>query len=100
MVELIDWNQARAQNVGTPGWHTLAVKVTGEIRRPADRVFVAVEQDPSDGRCHVLIAADIPEVGPDVMTPFELDVRLTLESIRTFVLIGATRSEEISATTP
>ena len=100
MVDLIDWDDLEPGNVGSPGWYTLAVKLSGQTRRPADRVFAAVEHDPTDGRCHVLIAADIPEVGPEAMTPFTLDLRLTVEPIETFVLVGASRSEERSATTP
>jgi len=100
MVELIDWDHIEPGNVGIPGWYTLAVTVSGETRRPADRVFAAVEHNPADGRCHVLLAADIPEMGPEVMTPFTLELRLTVEPVDTFVLVGASRSEERSATTP
>lgn len=100
MVELIDWDHIEAGNVGTPGWYTLAVTLRGETSRPADRVFAAVEHGAADGRCHVLLAADIPDVGPEVVTPFTLDVRLTIEGTETFVLVGASRSEERSASTP
>ncbi len=100
MVELIDWDDREPQNTGTPGWYTLAQKISGQTRRPADRVFAAIENDAEGGRCRVLVAADIPEFGPEVMTPFSLSVRVTVEGVHTFTLIGATRTEEVGVATP
>jgi hypothetical protein len=100
MVELVDWEGLTPQNPGTPGWNTLAAKITGKTRRSATRVFVAVEEKPEVGRCHVLLAADLPEVGPEVLTPFSLTVRVTMPGVHTFVLVGASRSEEVGASTP
>ncbi len=97
---MIDWEDLEPQDPGTPGWYTLAVKVSGRTRRPAERVFAAVEHAPTDGRCHVLLAADIPEGGPEVLTPFSLTIRITVDGIDTFVLVGAGRSEEFRAATP
>lgn len=100
MVELIDWENIKYGNVGTPGWHTLAVKLDGHTRRPPERVFAAVENSPAAGRCHVLLSADIPETGPEVLTPFSLDLRLTIDGVDTFVLVGASNAEEVRASTP
>ena len=99
MIELIDWEHTRRLNAGTPGWHTLAVQLAGYTPRPA-RVFASVEHGPKTGVCHVLVAADTPEVGPEVVTPFELTVRVTVEGVEIFILAGASRTEEVRVAAP
>lgn len=100
MVELIDWESLEFGNVGTPGWYTLVVKFDGHTRRPADRVFAAIENDPAGGRCHVLLSADFPKSGPEVLTPFSLELRITVDGVDTFVLVGASDFKEVRANTP
>jgi hypothetical protein len=95
MTELIDWDETTPLNPGSPGFSTLAIKVSGTTRRPADRVFAAVEDDPADGLCRVLVAAEIPDVGPEVLSPYSVTIRATREGIHTFALIGASLREEV-----
>lgn len=99
MIELVDWTTFEPLDPGTPGWYTLAARVSGETSRPA-AVFVAAESNPSNGRCLVLLAADFPEVGPAVVTPFSLEIRLTIEGIHTYVLAGANVVKEIEVLSP
>lgn len=93
MIELVDWSSTEPENVGTPGFNTLAVTIAGKTRRPG-HVFAAAERPTRDGVCRVLIAADLPDIGPEVMTPFSLTVRITIEGVATFILAGATMTEE------
>lgn len=99
MIELVDWIDIEPRDPGTPGWHTLAIVITGETRRPG-RVFVAFENPPGKTACHVLLAADLPDQGPEVMTPFEVTVRATINGVTQFVVVGASRSATFDALTP
>lgn len=100
MIELVDWDDLEPQPPGTPGWWTLAITLRGNTRRPPDRVFAAVEHHPDAGTCHVILAADIPDTGPEVLEPFEIQVRLTIEGVATYIVSGATKREECRASTP
>lgn len=100
MVELIDWEDVELENPGIPGWYTLAVTIKGRTTRPSKRVFAAVEHAPQGGACHVLLAAAFAEVAPEVLTPFSVTLRITVEGIQTFIVVGASRSKEFQARTP
>lgn len=91
MTELIDSAHTTPENPGTPGFWTLAITVSGNTRRPSDRIFAAIEADPAEGSCHVLVAADIPDFGPEVLTPYSLTIRVTREGVH-FVLVGASNA--------
>lgn len=99
MIELVDWIEIEQRDPGTPGWYTLAIEITGETRRPA-HVFVAFEHPPDGTLCRVLLAADIPDHGPEVMTRFKVTVHETFNGVAEFVLAGASRSTTIHALTP
>ena len=101
MTELIDWDEFEPMPVGTPGWWEVAAKLSGHTRRPASRVFVAVEHDLEEGGpCRVLVAADIPEFGPEVLTPYVLDIRVSREGVDTFLIVGASMQREVRVLTP
>ncbi|MBA2717847.1 MAG: hypothetical protein H0U52_01200 [Chloroflexi bacterium] len=99
MIELIDWLSTEPLPPGTPGWNTLAVKVEGTTRRPG-HVFAAVEHLAQDGVCRVLLAVDLPDAGPDVVTPFSLTIRTTVVGVQTFILAGSTMIEEFRVLAP
>lgn len=99
-IKLTDWATSEAQHPGTPGWWTLAVRVTGETPTTHRRVFAAVDEDSDGGRCFVLVAVEYGEAEAEVLTPFVLDIRLTREGVREFVLAGETRTEVVSVLTP
>lgn len=100
MFAVIDWSSSEAQNPGTPGWWTLAVRLTGETPTGHQRVFHAVGQPVSGGPCPVVIVVEYADVEPQVVTPFEVDIRVTLEGVSDYELIGGTVREVVSVNTP
>lgn len=101
MITLIDWATSEPRNPGTPGWWTLAVRLSGETPTTHRSVFAAVEEPlPATGPCRVLIAAEFGDVEQDVLTPFVLELFLTREGVREFEIVGVSRSEVMSVATP
>lgn len=100
MFALIDWSSSEPQNPGTPGWWTLAVRLYGETPTGHQRVFHAVGQPVSGQPCPVVIVVEYAEAEPEVITPFELDVRVTLDGVAEYELIGETRREVVQVATP
>jgi hypothetical protein len=100
MIKLMDWEITEPGNVGTPGWWTLALTIRGKTPRPADRVFAAVEENPAADVCRVLVAAEYPDAGPEVVTPYAVTVHVTRPGVRRYVVAGETMSETVEVLTP
>lgn len=99
IIRLTDWATMEPQNPGTPGTAMLAVRLSGETATTHRRVFVAVEESSDDGRCFVLIATEYGDAEAEVLTPFNLDIRLTREGVHEYVLVGDTRTEVVPVVT-
>lgn len=73
------------------------------VRRDADwspAGIHAVGQPVSGQPCPVVIVVEYAETEPQVITPFELDVRVTLDGVAEYELIGENQRELVHVATP
>ncbi len=96
MIELVDWTEVESQNAGTPPWWVLALRIRGETLTTHQRVFAAIDSDASSQPVRVLIAAEYGAAEAEVITGWEINLRVQRAGVSQYRIVGRTKEEIVT----
>lgn len=94
---MVDWTEIERRNAGTPPWWVLAVSIRGTTPTTYRAVFAAVDVDlNSEEPVRILIAAEYGVAEAEVITSWEINLRIQRAGVSKYRILGETREELIT----